>query len=296
MEKVILMIDCLLEKSRRLKINLENNDYRVLITTDINDALMLLNANNVDLVITFDMNLDFERLKDSVNYNKIPIMGIFEEKQKEQFLEFKDSFDDYTFEPYVKDDLYIKVKNQIKISKLQKLVSIKENELKKAYEELNNFGLIDKITGLYNSFYFEHILKNHIASAKRYGYQLSGIIISVDNNFNDISILNQIQKIVTKIISENIRNNDIFVRLNLEHFYLLLPYTGLKDAVFVAGKLKKLVEDYKYKNNEKITISMGVTVLGDFESGMTKEEEMVKQAEEALKNAHSQGGDKIVCY
>lgn len=60
------------------------------------------------------------------------------------------------------------------------------------------------------------------------------------------------------MISKNIKETDKFGRYGGEEFLLLLPNTVLSEGVLTANRLRKKIENLKWKNDVVVTVSMGV--------------------------------------
>lgn len=291
----ILMIDTEVNESRKLKMSLEDEGYAVFISKNLEESFLITNANNIDLIIIFDVNIDINRLKNNSISSHIPLIGFFDISQKGAFAEFSELLDDCIYKPFEKGDLFKKIGYYIKIKKLQEEIKQKDEEIKDLNKQLNDFSLVDKQTGIYNSFYLKHILLKECEKAKRYGYNLSAVAFCIDEVSEDEAKFSSDLKELVDIIEINVRKSDIFVRLDKNEFYILLPYTGLKDALFVADKVRKQISGYQFNSGNKVTISAGVTTLDDIDRMMKKEDEMISRAKESMQKARDKGGNDIEC-
>lgn len=291
----ILMIDKDVNESRKLKINLENLGCRVLISKTIQEGILIANANEVDVIMIFDADTEIRLLEQERFSSDIPIMAVINLAKKDDIESIKEILDDYAFIPYDKEQVYQKIKNLIKIKELRNIIKQKDEELQSLYKKVEDTSLVDETTGLYNTFYLKHIIAKECVSSNRYGYRISGIVLDIDNQIED-GQKSSVLKEVAKIIKSGIRQDDTLVRLDSGEFYVFLPHTGIKDAVFVANKLKDMIESNIIIIGDKISVSAGVTSLDEIDRGFRKEDEMIRQTIEALKKAQSSGGSKIECY
>lgn len=79
-----------------------------------------------------------------------------------------------------------------------------------------------------------------------------------------------------------------------EQFGILLPEEGLAKAKETAEFIRQKIEEFEPEGKEvPITVSIGLTA---FEVAAPSAPEMVCQAEEALWEAHVQGGNKVVSF
>jgi len=148
-----------------------------------------------------------------------------------------------------------------------------EYHIKKYFDYLKilHNASIDELTGLFNR---RNIIQNlhHELSIRRYR-NISLIFLDLDNykNINDTyghQFGDKIIKKTGKIIKNTLRNYDIPGRYGGDEFLIILPDTNLKEACFVAEKLRKQIENNIIKYNNKIvkyTSSIGVSSLIDNE-------------------------------
>lgn len=295
MDVKILMIDKDVNDSRKLKINLENLGYRVFISKTIQEGSLIANANGVDVIMLFDVDLEIKLLKSDQYPSDIPVMAVINLSKRDEIADVKEYLDDYIFIPFEKEQIYLKIKNLVKIKMLNDIIKQKDEELQSLYKRVEDASLVDETTGLYNTFYLKHIIAKECISSNRYGYRISGIALDIDNKLEDEQ-KDSILKEMVQVINDAIRQDDTLVRLDTGEFYIFLPHTGMKDAVFVVNKLKDRIEKKAISLGIEISISFGVTSLDEIERGYKKEDEMIRQALEALLRAQSSGGSKIECY
>jgi diguanylate cyclase (GGDEF)-like protein len=86
---------------------------------------------------------------------------------------------------------------------------------------------------------------------------------------------------LTKLITENIRHNDIFYRIGGEEFAIISVQKSETDEKKFAEKIKNLIENHKFNEIGKVTISIGFTKLKESESYL----DWYKRADEALYEA-----------
>jgi diguanylate cyclase (GGDEF)-like protein len=158
--------------------------------------------------------------------------------------------------------------------------------------ELNIKAKLEEISA--QKIYINSILTQHfdnIQGVYNLDFQRTILLLSFENQNQD-SVLKEVAALIKKAI----RQDDTLVRLDSGEFYVFLPHTGMKDAEFVANKLKDVIEKNTFDTENKISISAGVTSLDEIERGIKKEDEMIRQTLEALKRAQDNGGRKVECY
>lgn len=149
----------------------------------------------------------------------------------------------------------------------------------------------DSLTRLYNRFKFEHELQKVIYLARRYHQPFSLIFYDIDDFkrindqyghlMGDVVLATQAQ-----LISQNIRECDIYARWGGEEFIIVLPNTVLEGALDVTRKIKRLIAEYPFEVGS-ITCSFGVTSfteLDDKHSLIHRVDSLLYRAKQAGKN------------
>jgi len=169
-------------------------------------------------------------------------------------------------------------------------------ELKEKSNLLEYQATHDQLTGLYNRQKFNEIFTKEIKREKRYENSLSLIIFDIDNfkNFNDTyghDVGDEVLKLISKIVLENVREHDTIVRWGGEEFLILLPQTQINGAKNVAEKIRIAIENYKAENiPAQITASFGISKLEDGDN----ETSFIKKADVALYQAKREGKNRII--
>jgi len=166
----------------------------------------------------------------------------------------------------------------------------KQEEYKK---ELEFLTITDPLTKVKNRRFYETTIKEEINRAKRHSVPLSIIMFDIDHfkKINDNyghDVGDEILITYCKLISLLIRKEDQFCRVGGEEFIIILPYLKLENAVKLAEKLRKTVE--QSKEITPITISFGVI---QYIQGETKEQ-LYKRLDSALYRAKDEGRNRVV--
>ena len=142
-----------------------------------------------------------------------------------------------------------------------------QRKLKILNKKLNELYLTDKLTGLYNRFKIDKELSSQKDNIDRNdSYSCGLILIDIDyfKSINDTLghlVGDCILKDISKLLKNNLRKTDIIGRWGGEEFLIILPFTSKDIAKKIAENLRVLIEEnnFSYKMNRKITISIGVT-------------------------------------
>jgi diguanylate cyclase (GGDEF)-like protein len=173
------------------------------------------------------------------------------------------------------------------------------------FDKIQQISQHDGLTGLYNHRTFQEKLQQEISRRGRTLKPLSLMMLDIDHfkQYNDNyghQAGDAVLKELSKIISNQTRCHtiDTCCRYGGEEFAVIMPELELQQAVKVAGRLKKAVENAVFiitatKLESKVTISIGVTsIAGDVE---TTPEELVKKADDALYLSKRNGRNQVTC-
>ena len=127
-------------------------------------------------------------------------------------------------------------------------------------------AIIDHLTGLFNRRHFMDLAEIEYLRSERYGHALSLIMFDLDhfkkvnNDYGHIVGDRVLQSLADRCKS-SLRKADIIGRFGGEEFTILLPQTGLDEAVCLAERLRTLIEDTPLVSDPspiKATVSVGV--------------------------------------
>ena len=129
--------------------------------------------------------------------------------------------------------------------------------------------LIDPLTGILNrSGYDENINKEYVRW-KRYESNLSLAVLDLDlfKNINDAyghAVGDKVLSTVARQLESQIRECDILCRYGGEEFVLVLPETGVTDAVVLLEKLRQYVAECRFHfHDTPVPVTMSCGVAGD---------------------------------
>ncbi len=154
------------------------------------------------------------------------------------------------------------------------------------HEEIYRLATIDGLTGLFNKNFFLERLAEEYSRSKRYDRSLSLLFFDFDHfkRINDTHghlAGDEILQKASSLMQRNMRKEDLCGRYGGEEFGVLLPETPHKNALFLAEKLRKLIEGTTFEHAGKtipVTISIGVATLTKDVKTPTQFVEIVDQA------------------
>ena len=182
-----------------------------------------------------------------------------------------------------------------KIEQANKELLMLHEQLKEENEKLLKSAIKDELTGIYNRKFFEKRVVEEMEIADRANEHISLIIFDLDrfklvnDNFGH-QFGDEVLKRTTQIAGDLIRKTDFLNRVGGEEFAIILPNTNKAQAVFVAEKVRKALEDNKHFKVGQVTGSFGVAERMKAESLRS----WYKRADNALYQAKNTGRNRVV--
>ena len=167
----------------------------------------------------------------------------------------------------------------------------------KLFEKIQHQATTDGLTGLVNHKTFYEILEKELWRSRRYGGQISMIMIDIDNlkKINDDyghRVGDKVIKEISKRIKECIRQIDIAARYGGDEFAVILLNTSLIDASIVAKRMVDAVAETPTAwNKEQIPLSISVG-LGQYDAGASPED-ITSRSDQALYAAKQAGKNTV---
>ncbi len=166
---------------------------------------------------------------------------------------------------------------------------------KLAEQRLEQLATTDPLTGTCNRRHFNEVLHVELSRSQRYRVPLTMVMFDIDHfkRINDTYghlVGDKVLVQLTNLISENIRETDIFARMGGEEFAILAPNCDMECAMRFAEKLRRLVEALPFTEAERITCSFGVAEFHDGD----EEGSLIQRADKALYQAKHAGRNMVV--
>lgn len=211
---------------------------------------------------------------------------------------------------YLEEELTSELKERLE-GEIRKVIYYDRESIREAllfeirkYEKLypDKAKMIDGLTGLYNERYLRSRLAGEVDRAFRYKRTFSLLAANVDG-FKDYNERNGVEKgdealrNIADAFRENLRSADGISRFGGSTFMILMTETIKKPGIFVAEKLRRIVESLSFphqegEGKERLTISVGIATF--LNKDTTTGEEMIGKAFSALERAKNEGGNRVV--
>ncbi len=167
----------------------------------------------------------------------------------------------------------------------------------KLFEKIQHQATTDGLTGLVNHKTFYEILEKELWRSRRYGGQISLIMVDIDNlkQINDDyghRVGDKVIKEISKRIKQCIRQIDTAARYGGDEFAVILLNTSLIDASVVAKRMVDAVAKTPTAcNKEQIPLSISVG-LGQYDAQVSPED-ITSRSDQALYAAKQAGKNTV---
>ena len=183
---------------------------------------------------------------------------------------------------------------QARVKEAEDRIRTLEQELESASELVRH----DQLTGVLNRRGLEETFEKELSRATRHDTLLCVAILDLDNfkKLNDSlghAAGDEALIHLATVCRETLRPQDTVARYGGEEFVILLPETGLNDAVIALTRLQReLTRRIFMHGNQKtlITFSAGVTQVAQSDS----QAGVIKRADEAMYEAKRSGKNRVV--
>ena len=304
----VLVVDDMPLNRKLQKTYLTEVGYQVVLAEDGIEALKRIREESPDLILLDVMMPKMDgfqvcrHIKNNIRTRYTPVILVTALNEIEAKIKgIEAGADDFISKPFNKLELLARVKSLLRIKHLNKELQSKIYLLEKAQKKLKKLAITDGLTGVFNYRFFKDQLMKEVTRAERHNKQISIIMLYIDyfKNYNDTHghpAGDTVLKTIAKLLVKHIRNIDLAARYGGEEFALILVETNKDSAGFVANKLKRLIEDYKFKYestqpNGKITISMGVATFPD---NGNSPDDLISLADKRLYRAKKEGRNRVV--
>lgn len=171
-------------------------------------------------------------------------------------------------------------------------------ERRRLEEEWREYACTDVLTGLCNRRHFfeqgEIMRRNTELSYE----DLSLLMIDIDhfkaiNDQHGHAVGDHVLRVVAERCTKALRVGDLLARIGGEEFSVLLPSTGAREAVEIAGRLNRVVADYPVECGA-VRVEVRISIGGATRThGGEPLQSLLDRADRALYAAKSNGRDRV---
>ena len=136
--------------------------------------------------------------------------------------------------------------------------------------EAEQSSLTDDLTKLHNARYLRQFLVNEIKRARRYGAKVAALFLDLDDfkRVNDVHghlAGSHALMEIAAVILPSVRDTDCVVRYGGDEFVVILPDTGVEEAIQVAERIRTKIEGHEFNGGRRLkvalTASLGIAVF-----------------------------------
>jgi diguanylate cyclase (GGDEF)-like protein len=157
----------------------------------------------------------------------------------------------------------------------------------------------DPLTEIFNRRTYDSTLSSEFDRFQRYQKPFSLILFDVDrfkgvNDRYGHEAGDKVLKAIARKVRETLRKPDVFARYGGEEFAVILPETGIENGIFVATKIRELIDETVFEYDDErvpVTVSLGVTEVLPTD---TDPASVAKRADMYLYRAKAEGRNKMV--
>jgi two-component system cell cycle response regulator len=223
--------------------------------------------------------------------HETPLLLVGEPRDRERILRgFELGANDWLTLPVDENELRVRARNQIR----RKLY---QDRLRADLGTALEMALIDPLTGLYNQRYLRRHLDGLTGGAQ--GRELAIIMIDIDHfkSVNDRfghTSGDQALRLLAGALRANTRVFDSVARYGGEEFVIVMPGSGMEDALAAAERLREAAEALVFTvpgvGRVPLTISLGVACTDGAQANAT---ELLQAADVALYEAKGGGRNRV---
>ena len=172
---------------------------------------------------------------------------------------------------------------------------ISEDELQLSHDKIDVLARTDPLTQLANRRDIKEKLEREAIECEKHGKQMAIILTDIDafKLFNDQhghDCGDHVLVCVADVLSQSLRHNDYIGRWGGEEFIIILPDTGLNDAMTIAEKIRTQINLSRIEFNKlqhKVSMTFGVSICTcsqDVQQSIIEADQALLSGKQAGKN------------
>jgi diguanylate cyclase (GGDEF)-like protein len=188
-----------------------------------------------------------------------------------------------------------------RLTTAQRILAL-EHGLRTTLEERTRWAMTDSLTGVHNRRHFDLELKRELKIARRYGGDLSLIVIDVDyfksvNDQHGHAVGDEVLQAIARRLEGLLpRDTDWLARLGGEEFGVVLPQTRWRGAAKVAESIRAGVEARPIATQAgplPVKVSLGVSGTQQLRPREPSVEELLRRADACLYVSKREGRNRV---
>lgn len=169
-------------------------------------------------------------------------------------------------------------------------------DLQDKNKELYDLSNIDALTEVYNRRYFVSKLNEVILAYQENPRDICLLMMDIDffkrvNDLHGHSVGDEVLKMFTGCVKRSLRSHDILARYGGEEFVLMLDNCNQPHALAIAERIRKDVNNLRYRRDIVFTVSIGLSAYVPEEAA----EKFLERADKYLYMAKENGRNQVCC-
>ncbi|MGI6664033.1 MAG: GGDEF domain-containing protein [Christensenellaceae bacterium] len=168
-------------------------------------------------------------------------------------------------------------------------------ELEKSNNSLEELTNRDALTGIYNRRFLTQFMERELETCEQTGNSICVMMLDLDHfkRINDTyghGFGDEVLIKFTQTVKESLRSYDVLARFGGEEFVVVLHDISLTAAKEIAGRVLRSVSNMEFRNNERITVSIGLVQSRRGEDI----DSLIGRTDTCLYQAKNQGRNRVV--
>ncbi len=176
--------------------------------------------------------------------------------------------------------------------------------LEQAFLREQELARTDTLTGVHNRRHLFEIAEREFHFAVRYGSPLSALMFDVDdfkatNDNYGHAVGDQALQSLTGAVRAQLRAVDVFGRYGGDEFMVLLPQTGVEEALVVSGRIHASIAALRIETDKgalSLSISLGIAEILKDIGHIDSVERLFLRADQALYAAKQAGRNRTAIF
>lgn len=196
----------------------------------------------------------------------------------------------------------VNINSKDEIGQLAHAFNDMATSIQSSHEELVKLSSTDGLTGLYNHREFQKRLAAEIERSTRYGYDLSLLMIDIDNfkKFNDTyghQAGDVVLQSISSIILKEIRRSDFAARYGGEEIAIILPESDAENAFLFSDRLRKHINQIPVSVMGNRVVHVAISIgIASFPENASDRKGLIETADQALYFAKDSGKNNAILY
>ncbi|WP_409020495.1 PleD family two-component system response regulator [Brevundimonas vesicularis] len=277
-----------------------SGEYRPILNPDPQAALqaargaidaMIVNIN----AESFDGLRLIAHVRSKETTRRVPVLALVDPMDRARLVKALDlGANDILSRPVDAEELKARVRTQVRRKRYADF-------LREKLDMSLEMAVTDSLTGLHNRRYMSSQLQALVERSNEGGEPVAVLLIDLDhfkavNDGFGHDVGDQVLREFAVRLATNVRAVDLPCRYGGEEFVVVMPGTGLEDALKIAERIRRNVGDAPFRvmdGGDLLNVTVSVGVAGSHGSHDSPEA-LLKRADEGVYEAKAQGRNKVV--